>query len=171
MNQTRDMNKEKYQFGDNQLIQYQVLWTNIIRVVWLTVRRIINLIWELKGYLRSNPDIDLLIKKIWLYCGAHKHFKQLNLLSACNVVSGKKVGCVTLNPLVLGTISGTGLLLKSTMEFKIISKKSSHHCVCRLEKNTSWFAILCERQTIRRSKLFDSAKGTWRYRHRYVSSI
>ena len=70
------------------------------------------MIWELKGYLRSNPYIDLIIKEIWLYCGAHKHFKQLNLLSACDVVSGKKVDYVALNPLVLGTISGTGLLLK-----------------------------------------------------------
>ena len=70
------------------------------------------MIWELKGYLRSNPYIDLIIKKNWLYCGAHKHFKQVNLLSACDVVSGKKVDYLTLNPLVLGTISGTGLLLK-----------------------------------------------------------
>ena len=107
------------------------------------------MIWELKGYLRSNPYIDLIIKEIWLYCGAHKHFKQLNLLSACNVVSGKKVGCVTLNPLVLGTISGTGLLLKSTMEFKIISKKSNHHCVCRLEK------ILVDLRSFVRGKPYD----------------
>ena len=34
------------------------------------------------------------------------------ILSACDVVSGKKVDYVTLNPLVLGTTSGTGLLLK-----------------------------------------------------------
>ena len=33
------------QFGDNQLIQYLILWTNIIWIVWLTVRRITNLIW------------------------------------------------------------------------------------------------------------------------------
>ena len=131
------------------MTQYKVLWTNIVRVVWLTVRRIINLIWELKGYLRSNPYIDVIIKKIWLYCGAHKHFKQLNLLSACDVVSGKKVDYLTLNPLVLGTISGTGLLLKSTMESKIISKKSSHHCVCRLEK------ILVDLRSFVRGKPYD----------------
>ena len=47
--QISDENKEKYQFGDNQLIQYSILWTNIIRIVWLTVRRITNLVWELKG--------------------------------------------------------------------------------------------------------------------------
>ena len=46
--QISDENKEKYQFGDNQLIQHSILWTNIITVAWLTVRRIKNLIWELK---------------------------------------------------------------------------------------------------------------------------
>ena len=56
---------------------------------------------------------------------------------------------MTLNPLVLGTISGTGLLLKSTMEFKIISKKSSHHCVCRLEK------ILVDLRSFVRGKPYD----------------
>ena len=33
------------------MIQFQILWTNIIRIVWFTVRRIINLIWELKGLI------------------------------------------------------------------------------------------------------------------------
>ena len=65
-----------------------------------------------KGLLEIKSLYRLNHKKIWLYCGAHKHFKQLNLLSACDVVSGKKVDYVALNPLVLGTISGTGLLLK-----------------------------------------------------------
>ena len=44
-----DENKEKYQIGDNQLIWYWILWTNIIIIVWLTVKRITNLIFELKG--------------------------------------------------------------------------------------------------------------------------
>ena len=44
-----DEKKEKDQFGDNKLIQYLILWTNIIRIVWLTVRRITNLVQELKG--------------------------------------------------------------------------------------------------------------------------
>ena len=65
-----------------------------------------------KGLLEIKSLHRLNHKQIWLYCGAHKHFKQLNLLSACDVVSGKKVDYVALNPLVLGTISGTGLLLK-----------------------------------------------------------
>ena len=40
--QTSDKNKEKYQFGDYKLIQFQILKTNIARNVWQTVRRIIN---------------------------------------------------------------------------------------------------------------------------------
>ena len=44
-----DENKEKDQFWDNKLIQYLILWTSIIRIVWLTVTRITNLVQELKG--------------------------------------------------------------------------------------------------------------------------
>ena len=29
-----DENKEKYKLGDYELIQYQILQTNIIRIVW-----------------------------------------------------------------------------------------------------------------------------------------
>ena len=32
--QKRDENKEKYQLGDYYLIQYQILRTNTIRIVW-----------------------------------------------------------------------------------------------------------------------------------------
>ena len=40
--QTSDENKEKYKSGDYQLIQYQILQTNIIRFVWQTVKRVTN---------------------------------------------------------------------------------------------------------------------------------
>ena len=49
INQISDEKKEKYQFGDNHLIQYSILWTSIIRIVWLAVRRMKHLTWELKG--------------------------------------------------------------------------------------------------------------------------
>ena len=49
INQISDENKVKYQFGD-RLIRYQILWTNILIIVWLTVRRITNLIWQLNGW-------------------------------------------------------------------------------------------------------------------------
>ena len=47
--QTSDENKEKYQSGDYQLIQKQILQINIIRFVWQTERRITNEIWGVKG--------------------------------------------------------------------------------------------------------------------------
>ena len=40
--QASDENKEKYQIKDYHLIQYQILLTNIRRIVWQTVRRITN---------------------------------------------------------------------------------------------------------------------------------
>ena len=49
INQMSNENIEKYQFGENRLIQYQILRSNILRIVSLTVRRITNLTWELKG--------------------------------------------------------------------------------------------------------------------------
>ena len=47
--QRGDENKKKYQLRDYLLIQYQILWANIIRIVWQTVRRITNEILGLKG--------------------------------------------------------------------------------------------------------------------------
>ena len=46
-----DGNKEKYQPGDYKLIQYQILQTNITRIMWQTVRRITN---EILGIKRLN---------------------------------------------------------------------------------------------------------------------
>ena len=46
--QTSD-EKEKYQLGDYQLTWYQILPTNIIRIVWQSVRRITNEILRVKG--------------------------------------------------------------------------------------------------------------------------
>ena len=49
--QTGDENKEKYILGDHKLIQYWILRTNIIRIVWQTVRRITDEIFGVKGLL------------------------------------------------------------------------------------------------------------------------
>ena len=46
---SRDKKKEKYQLGDYKLIQYQILWTNIMRIVWQPVGRITTEILEVKG--------------------------------------------------------------------------------------------------------------------------
>ena len=57
----------------------------------------------------------------------YKYYKKAEL--ACNigsvllVVTGTVVGGVTLNPIVLGTISGTGILLKTFSEVKNYKRK------------------------------------------------
>ena len=66
-------------------------------------------------------------KKYWLFKMTFKYFKKAEL--ACNigsvllVVTGTVVGGVTLNPVVLGTISGSGLLLKTYSEAKNYKRK------------------------------------------------
>ena len=57
--QTSDENKEKYWLGDYWLIKYQILKSNITRIMWQTVRRIIqviitNEILEVKGLIVSR---------------------------------------------------------------------------------------------------------------------
>ena len=56
--QTSDENKEKHQLWDYYLMQYQILQTNIMRIIWQTVRRIPNEILGIKGLtpLTSTSD-------------------------------------------------------------------------------------------------------------------
>ena len=63
--QTSDENKEKYQSGDYQLIQYQILQCNIIRFVWQTVKRDTNdilvlMIFSLLTLLLLLPDSTII---------------------------------------------------------------------------------------------------------------
>ena len=51
--QANDENKGKYQLEDYLLIQHQILQTNMMRIVWQTVRRITNEILGVKG-LKNN---------------------------------------------------------------------------------------------------------------------
>ena len=44
-----DENKEKCQWGDYKLIQYQILQSSITKTVWQTARRNTNEILEVKG--------------------------------------------------------------------------------------------------------------------------
>lgn len=75
--------------------------------------------------MRSLNQFDY--KKFWLYRRVYKHFKQLNLLynfsSVYLVVSGTIASGVTLSPVVLGIISGSGVLLNTYSEIKIYKKK------------------------------------------------
>ena len=66
-------------------------------------------------------------KKYWLAKKTYKYYKKAeltcNIGSALLVVTGTVVGGVTLNPVVLGTISGSGLLLKTYSEIKNYKRK------------------------------------------------
>ena len=66
-------------------------------------------------------------KKTWCYKKAYKHFKKINLslnLIAIGLTStGVVVGSITLNPIVLGTISGAGLTLQGFIKMKNYNRK------------------------------------------------
>ena len=49
----------------------------------------------------------------------------VNLISVTLVTAGTIAGAVTLNPVILGTITGAGLLLKTASEIKQYSNKIS----------------------------------------------
>ena len=49
--------KKKDNLGDYQLIQYQVFLTNIIRILWQTVRRITDEILGAKGLILQLPRV------------------------------------------------------------------------------------------------------------------
>ena len=63
--QTSYENLQKLTRGFNNLIQYQILQTNITRTIWQTVRRITNEILGVKGLIlqgtQSHREQDILI--------------------------------------------------------------------------------------------------------------
>lgn len=66
-------------------------------------------------------------KKSWCYKSAFKFYKRLNLainlISVSCVATGTIVGGITLIPIILGSISGAGLLLKTFGEIKGYKRK------------------------------------------------
>ena len=66
-------------------------------------------------------------KRYWCFKKVYKHHKRVyfatNLASTTLVAARTIAGVVTVNPIVLGVISGTGLLLKTTSEIKNTQKK------------------------------------------------
>ena len=66
--------------------------------------------------------------KLWfcykkLYSREKKIFFTSNLISVSLVTTGTIVGGITMNPIVLGIISGTGVILKTAMELKNLQKR------------------------------------------------
>ena len=66
-------------------------------------------------------------KKYWLFTMTYKYFKKLELV--CNtgseslVITRGMVLSLQLNPIILGVISGSGILLKSNSEAKNFKRK------------------------------------------------
>ena len=65
----------------------------------------------------------------WCHKKAVKRLKKINLAinltSVTLVTAGTIAGAVTLNPVILGTITGAGLLLKTASEIKQVANKIS----------------------------------------------
>ena len=97
-------------------------------------------------------------KKYWLHKASFKSFKKKNM--ACNigsvllVVTGTVVGGVTLNPVVLGTISGTGILLKTYSEIKDYKRKIEMSKFAY----TSYAKVLTDLRSFMRGLEYDETK-------------
>ena len=66
-------------------------------------------------------------KRFWCLKRAHGRFKKMNLLinltSSGLIAIGTIAGAATMNPIVLGVISGLGLIVKTAMEMKNLKSK------------------------------------------------
>ena len=66
-------------------------------------------------------------KKFWCYKKAFKHFKiideTLTISGILLVITGTITGGLTLNPIILGVINGTGILLTNVSKMKNFKKK------------------------------------------------
>ena len=107
-----------------------------------------------------------IIKKVWLFKRAYKHFNKLhlifNLTSTGLIVIGTIVGGggggVTQTPIVLGVISGSGLLLKTSTEDKNLMKKIG---LCRfaLTSYEKYFHGVSWEEYLAMKKLFESIES------------
>ena len=94
-------------------------------------------------------------KKWWCYKKQFRTLKNMSLAckmgSTALIVGGTIAGGVTLNPVVLGTISGAGMLLKTFSEYKKFDKKIE---MCRYAF-TTYEKVLTDLRSHLRGKPFD----------------
>ena len=94
-------------------------------------------------------------KKWWCYQKTFKRFKRTNLLinlgSSALIATGTIVGGITLNPIILGSIAGLGLLLKTYSEFKNYTRKVEMSKFAY----TTYQKVLVELRACLRGKGFD----------------
>ena len=108
-----------------------------------------NQISELKALYRFYH------KKYWLFKMTFKYFKKAEL--ACNIgsvvliVTGTVAGGVTLNPIPLGIISGSGVLLKTYSEVKNYKRKIE---MCKFAY-TSYEKVLTDIRSFMRGLEYD----------------
>ena len=97
-------------------------------------------------------------KKYWLFKMAHKYFKKKDLTckigSVGLIATGTIVGAATLNPIVLGTISGAGLILSQFTEAKKYKRKIEK---CKFAY-TSYEKILTDIRSFLRGLEFDEER-------------
>ena len=94
-------------------------------------------------------------RKWWCYKQVYKHLKRMNLtckiLSTSLIVAGTISGGVTLNPIILGTISGAGLLVKTVTDHKNYNRKIEMSKFAY----TTYGKILVDLRSCLRGKQFD----------------
>ena len=65
--------------------------------------------------------------RYWCYQKAYTHYKKVNLasniVSAGLVIIGRVAGGITANPIIIGTVTGAGVLLKTFCETKNYKRK------------------------------------------------
>jgi len=97
-------------------------------------------------------------KRYWLFKMTYKYFRKMEL--ACKIGSvgliatGTIVGAATLNPIVLGTISGAGLILSAFTEAKNYKRKIE---MCKFAY-TSYEEILTDIRSFLRGLEFDDER-------------
>ena len=94
-------------------------------------------------------------QKTWCYKKAYKRYKRLtlilNLLSISLTSTGVVVGSVTLNPVILGSISGSGILLQGLLKMKNYDRKIE---MCKFAY-TSYQKILNKIRSYLRGESYD----------------
>ena len=76
--QTSDESKEEWRLGDFWLIQYQILQTNIIRIVWQIVRKEIDEILGVKG-------LTIIFFNIEEFCEMILALQEMMCVIHCNI--------------------------------------------------------------------------------------
>ena len=94
-------------------------------------------------------------KKFWCYKKSFQHYQKMhlstNLVSTCLVITGRIAGSITLNPVILGVISGCGILLQTYATTKKYDKKVESTRFAY----SSYFGILSELRNSLRSGVFN----------------